>query len=268
MGKGTMIGVMCAMGAIFGSMIMEGANPASLLAPPALLLIIVGTFGVSCAGTSLDSAIGSLKNIGLLFANKEYDAVDLIGRLSSYADIARRDGVLALESQLADEDDELVKKGLQLLSDGVEIDEVRSLLAAQAMAEKRRLKQQADFWGKMGGYAPCLGIIGTVVGLIHTLEGVDQTDHRADDAELGHLIGAAFTATFFGVLFANVFFLPFGAKVTAIADELLEYQKLGIEGIVGIGSGMNPRLLVDQLGSHLSPDLREELADAGERKSA
>jgi chemotaxis protein MotA len=263
MGKGTMIGVMCAMGAIFGSMIMEGANPASLLAPPALLLIIVGTFGVSCAGTSLDSAIGSLKNIGLLFANKEYDAVDLIGRLSSYADIARRDGVLALESQLADEDDELVKKGLQLLSDGVEIDEVRSLLAAQAMAEKRRLKQQADFWGKMGGYAPCLGIIGTVVGLIHTLESLG-----GDPAELGHLIGAAFTATFFGVLFANVFFLPFGAKVTAIADELLEYQKLGIEGIVGIGSGMNPRLLVDQLGSHLTPELREELADAGERKSA
>jgi flagellar motor component MotA len=69
-------------------------------------------------------------------------------------------------------------------------------------------------------------------------------------------------------LFANVFFLPFGAQVTAIADELLEFQKLGIEGIVGIGSGMNPRLLVDQLGSHLTPELREELAEAGERKAS
>lgn len=263
MGKGTMVGVLAAIGAIFGSMVMEGGNPASLIAPPALILIIVGTFGATCAGTSLEGALGALKNIGSLFGNKEYDRVDLVVRLSSYADTARRDGVLALESKLAGEDDELVKKGLQLLSDGVEIDEVRTLLAAQAMGEKRRLKEQAEFWNKMGGYAPTLGIIGTVLGLIHTLESLG-----GDPAELGHLIGAAFTATFFGVMFANVLFLPFGAKMTAIADEQLEYHKLVVEGIVGIGSGMNPRLLVDQLGSHLAPELREELAATSERKSA
>ena len=118
MGKGTIVGIVCAFGAIFGSMVMEGGNPAALIAPPALLLIIVGTFGATCAGTSLDSAIGALKNIGMLFGNKEYETVDLITRLSGYADIARRDGVLALETKLADEEDEMVKKGLQSLSDG------------------------------------------------------------------------------------------------------------------------------------------------------
>ena len=265
MGKGTLVGVLAAVGAIFGSMVMEGGNPASLIAPPALVLIIVGTFGASCAGTSLEGALEAIKKVGTLFGNKEFETVALVVRLSAYADIARRDGVLALEAKLAEEDDELVKKGLQLLSDGVELDEVKKLLVAQAMSDKRRLKQQADFWGKMGGYAPTLGIIGTVLGLIHTLQSLG-----GDPAELGHLIGAAFTATFFGVMFANVFFLPFGAKATAIADEQLEYHKLVIEGIVGIGAGMNPRLLVDQLGSHLTPEMRDELNEAGEqlRKSA
>jgi chemotaxis protein MotA len=265
MGKGTMIGIVAAIGAIFGSMVMEGGNPAALIAPPALILIIVGTFGATCAGTSLEAALTALKGVGGLFANKEYETVDLVVRLSGYADVARRDGVLALESKIGEEDDELVKKGLQLLSDGIELDHVRALLSAQAMGDKKRLKQQSEFWNKMGGYAPTLGIIGTVLGLIHTLESLG-----GDPAALGELIAAAFTATFFGVMFANIFFLPFGAKVAAIAEEQLEYSKLVVEGIVGIGSGMNPRLLIDQLGSHLSPTEREELEGAGDqlKKSA
>jgi chemotaxis protein MotA len=263
MGKGTIVGIVCAFGAIFGSMVMEGGNPASLIAPPALVLIIVGTFGATCVGTSLDSALSALKNIGLLFGNKEYESVELITRLSSYADVARRDGVLALETKLNEEDDEFVKQGLQALSDGVELDDVRKLLSAQAASEKRRLKQIGEFWNKMGGYAPTLGIIGTVLGLIHTLESLG-----GDPAELGHLIGAAFTATFFGVMFANIFFLPFASKLALMADEQLEYHKLVVEGIVGIGSGVNPRLLVDQLGSHLPPALREELADSADLKKS
>jgi chemotaxis protein MotA len=118
------VGILCAFGAIFGSMVMEGGNPAALIAPPALILIIVGTFGATCAGTSLDGSINALKNIGSLFGNKEYESVELITRLSSYADVARRDGVLALETKLAEEDDEFVKKGLQSLSDGVELEDV------------------------------------------------------------------------------------------------------------------------------------------------
>ena len=263
MGKGTIIGVAAAIGAIFGSMVMEGGNPASLIAPPALVLIIVGTFGATCAGTSLDGALGALKNIAVLFANKEFESVDLVTRLSTYADVARRDGVLALENKLAEEDDELVKKGLQLLSDGVDLDDARKLLSAQAMTEKRKLKQQSEFWTKMGGYSPTLGIIGTVLGLIHTLESLG-----GDPAELGHLIGAAFTATFFGVMFANIFFLPFGAKLALLAEEQLEYHKLIVDGIVGIGAGVNPRLLVDQLGSHLSAEQRAELSEATELKKS
>lgn len=263
MGKGTLVGLVCAFGAIFGSMIMEGGNPAALIAPPALLLIIVGTFGATAIGTSLDAAIGALKTIGLFFGNTEFGAVELIGRMSGYADIARRDGVLALESKLNEEPDEFVKKGLQSLSDGVDLDDVRKLLSAQAAAEKRKLKGISEFWNKMGGYAPTLGIIGTVLGLIHTLESLG-----GDPAELGHLIGAAFTATFFGVLFANVLFLPFGAKAALMAEEQLEYHKLVVEGIIGIGSGVNPRLLVDQLGAHLPAHEREELAAGDGKKSA
>lgn len=264
MGKGTMVGILAAFGAIFGSMVMEGGNPASLIAPPAMLLIFVGTFGATCAGTSLDVAVGALKNIALLFANKEFESVEVVTRLSGYADTARRDGVLALETKLPTEPDGMVKKGLQLLTDGVELDDARKLLAGQALSEKRRLKQLSEFWTKMGGYAPTLGIIGTVLGLIHTLESLG-----GDPAELGHLIAAAFIATFFGVMLANVMFLPFGAKLAMLADEQLEHHKLIIEGIVGIGSGMSPRLLADHLGASLTAEQREEIATASDlRKTA
>lgn len=223
----------------------------------------MGTFGATAAGTSLPAAITALKTVGMFFGNKEHGTVELIGRMSGYADIARRDGVLALESKLNEEEDELVKKGLQSLSDGVDLDDVRKLLSAQAAAEKRRLKAISEFWNKMGGYSPTLGIIGTVLGLIHVLESLG-----GDPAELGHLIAAAFIATFFGVLFANIIFLPFGAKAALMAEEQLEYHKLVVEGIIGIGSGVNPRLLVDQLGAHLSADEREELAGAADLKKS
>ena len=263
MGKGTMVGVVAAMAAIFGSMVMEGGNPASLMAPPALILIIVGTFGATCAGTSLEAAIEALKKVGTLFGNREFETVALVVRLSSYADVARRDGVLALESKLADEDDELVKKGLQLLSDGVELDEVKKLLVAQAMSDKRRLKQQADFWGKMGGYAPTLGIIGTVLGLIHTLESLG-----GDPAELGELIGAAFTATFFGVMFANILFLPLGAKMTAIGEQEAMISHLVIEGVLALAGGVSPRNMRETLSSGLDPSVRAAIRNAGEKVAA
>ncbi len=249
-----MIGVLLAFAGVFGCMIMEGGDPAALIAPPALLLIIVGSFGTATAGTSLDIALDALKTIGKLFGNVEYDAGEAIGKIGEYAEMARKDGALALETKLKTEDNEMLQRGLQLVVDGTPLEEAKLVMLMEAKSQKNVWKKRADFFGKLGGYAPTLGVLGTVLGLINVLAQLG-----GDIAELGHLIAAAFIATFFGVFFANALFLPFSAKVTAIMDAEWEYNMLIIEGVCGIGAGKSPRTLLELLVAYVPPGERENL---------
>lgn len=263
MGKGTLVGVLCGIGAIFAAMIMEGGNPASLIAPPALLLIIVGSFGAACGGVALEDAIDGLKAMGKAFGNADFDVSGVMERLGKYAEIARRDGLLGLESSLKEEPHPLLRRGLQLTADSTSVDEARSLLIKEAQLARKVWKKRADFYSKLGGYGPTLGIIGTVLGLIHTLESLG-----GDPAELGHLIAAAFIATFFGVMFANIIFLPVGNKLGAIGEAEQELNGIIIEGVCGIASGKNPRVLLDQLASSLPEHEREAFNAAREQRAA
>jgi chemotaxis protein MotA len=253
-GKGTMIGVVCAFAGVFGCMIMEGGDPAALIAPPALLLIIVGSFGTACAGTSLEIALDSLKTIGKLFGNVEFPAGEVIGKIGTYAEVARKDGALALESKIKAEDNVMLQRGLQLIVDGVPLEEARMVMIVEAKAAKTVWKKRADFFNKLGGYAPTLGVLGTVLGLINVLAQLG-----GEISELGHLIAAAFIATFFGVFFANALFLPFAAKITAIMDAEWEYNLIIIEGVCGIGAGKSPRTLLELLAAYVPAAERENL---------
>ena len=254
MGLGTIVGCVACLVAIFGAMIMEGGNPGSLVAPPALLLILVGSFGAACGGTSLEAALDALKAVKDALTYKVPETTGLVERMAGYAEVARRDGVLALEGRLGDEPDPLLKRGLRLVLDGFPLDDVRGALTSEAMAARTIWKRRADFFSKMGAYGPTMGIIGTVLGLIEVLESLG-----GDPGELGHLIAAAFIATFFGVMFANVFFLPIGNKFTAIADAEGTIAKVTIEGVLAIGSGSTPRNLREALSSKLEPKEREAL---------
>jgi chemotaxis protein MotA len=260
MGKGTMVGVVAGLGAIFAAMIMEGGNPASLVAPPALVLILIGTFGAACAGTSLDQAFDALKSIGLAFTAGEPDRVDLARRVAEYADLARRDGVLALEPKIVDEPDPVLAAGLTMLVDGESPPAVASMMKSMAGARKKVWDERAEFYNKMGGYAPTLGIIGTVLGLIHTLESLG-----GDPAELGHLIAAAFIATFFGVTFANIVFLPVAAKFKAIGGLEVGMAMLAMSGLESLSSGDSARVVLSRLAASLP---EAEAAELTERKSA
>jgi chemotaxis protein MotA len=253
MGKGTIVGILCGFGAIFVSMMMEGGNPGSLIAPPALILILVGSFGAACAGVGLDQAIDALKSMRAAFGAPTHDPAEIIERLAAYADTARRDGVLALEKAIPNEDDEFMRTALQLIVDGTGIGESRSALVAEIQGGKRIWKRRAGFYSKLGGYAPTFGIIGTVLGLIHTLESLG-----GDPAELGHLIAAAFIATLFGVMFANAVYLPIGAKLQAIGETEAERKILILEGVSWIGEGRSPRHIRTMLPMYLEPEYRPE----------
>jgi chemotaxis protein MotA len=248
MGKGTIVGVVAAFAAVFISMILEGGNPASLIAPPAMILIGVGTFGAACGGTSLENAIDGLKSIPLAFTVTGEDSTVLIDRIVGYAEQARRDGLLGLESKLAVEPNEMLRTGLTMLVDGIDYHEASKVMRSMTMARRAVWDTRADFFNKMGGYAPTLGIIGTVLGLIHVLE------HLGGDAEeLGHLIAAAFIATFFGVTFANLMFLPMGAKFKMKAMDEVRQAQIVIAAIEQIASSPNVRQLRTVLTAQLPP---------------
>lgn len=254
MGTGTVVGILMALAGVFLSMILEGGNPGALLAPPAIILILFGSFGAATAGVRLDAALDALKAFALALKSHNNDVEGILDRLGGYAEVARREGALALEAGIPAEPDEFLRGGLQLMVDGTSSNEIREQLMVELHASRKAWKSRADFYSKMGGYSPTFGIIGTVLGLIHTLEGLS-----GDPAELGELIAAAFIATFFGVTFANAVFLPVGTKLANIGAEEAETRLLVIEGLCAIADGRSPRHVEETLLRYLRPAERESL---------
>jgi len=184
-----------------------------------------------------------------------YKVVELVG----YAESARRDGLLALDEVTASIEDPFTKKGLQLVVDGTDPDLVADILEAENDAMRKRHSAAVQPFDKAGGYAPTMGIIGTVFGLVHVLGNLDQP------ATLGPMIAAAFIATLLGVASANVVFLPAGARLKQLSQEELHARSLIVEGILSIQAGDNPRVVQEKLITFVPPALR---VDADQAKSA
>src|SRR6478736_7165797 len=244
MDPATLIGIVLSVGALLTTMVLEGSSPMAIVLLPPILLVFGGTFGAAIAG----SAMADVKKIGgwfklALMPAKVPPVSDRIATLVSLAEKARKEGLLALEAQVKDIDDPFLKRGLQMGIDGTDPEELRAVLEGEISAKKGEDKVAAKFFTAMGGYAPTIGIIGTVVGLIHVLENL------SDPASLGPLIAGAFVATLWGVLSANIFWLPMGAKITRISDLQAKSMELLVEGIAEIQAGSNPRVIRQKLNS-------------------
>jgi chemotaxis protein MotA len=248
MDPSTLIGIAVAMGAILLTMILEGASPMAIILIPPLLLVFGGTFGAAIGGI----AMSDVKKIGTWFkmalmAPAVAPVTERIQTLVSLAEKARKEGLLALESEVKKIDDPFLKRGLQMGIDGTDPEELRTVLEGEISAKKGEDKVAAKFFTAMGGYAPTVGIIGTVVGLIHVLENL------ADPASLGPLIAGAFVATLWGVLSANIFWLPMGAKITRISELQAAQMELLVEGITEIQAGTSPRAVRQKLTALVPP---------------
>jgi chemotaxis protein MotA len=244
---GTIIGVILAFVAIFVAMILEGGHPGSIFLIPALLLVFVGTLGAAMAGGLLKDTIGLIGSLKLAFLGKATPSDALVDDIVKLAEKARREGLLALEDAMKDVTDPFLKRGLQLAIDGTDSEELRDILEAEVDAKRKADKAAAKIFADMGGYAPTIGIIGTVLGLIHVLENLSQPD------KLGHLIAGAFVATLWGVLSANVLWLPLGNKLKRLSEIECGQMELVIAGIINIQAGANPRLVAQKLRSLLPP---------------
>ena len=248
MDPATLIGIVLAVGALLTMMIMEGSSPMAIVLIPPLILVFGGTFGAAIAG----SAMADVKKVGAWFKMalmpaKVPPVSDRIATLVSLAEKARKEGLLALEAEVKKIDDPFLKRGLQMSIDGTDPEDLRAILEGEISAKKAEDKSAAKFFNAMGGYAPTIGIIGTVIGLIHVME------QLTDPASIGPLIASAFVATLWGVLSANVFWLPMGAKITRTSEMQAASMELLVEGIAEIQAGTSPRTVRQKLTSLVPP---------------
>lgn len=241
------IGLVVAFGAIFTALIMEGADPMSIFLLPPLILVWIGTIGVGIAGHTMKDVIESYKAVPRAFLKKIPDPTTTVDTLVDLADRARREGLLALEDAAKDIDDPFLRGGLQAAIDGTDPDDLRMILEDKIATKRTKEKVWSKYFADMGGYAPTVGIIGTVISLVHVLENL------SDPASLGHSIAAAFVATLWGILSANVVWLPIGARIKRFSDLECAQMEVTLEGLLAVQAGANPRLVGERLRS-LLPD--------------
>ncbi|MGY1751737.1 motility protein A [Blastococcus sp. SYSU D01042] len=254
MDPATLIGFGVSVVALFVFMTLEGVSPSALIFLPAIVLVIVATFGAAAASQTMEDLkkLPAWFKMALLPA-KVPAASDQIQTLVSLAEKARKEGLLALEAQVKAIEDPFLKRGLQMGIDGTDPEELRTVLESEIAAKKAEDKVAAKFMNAMGGYAPTIGILGCIVGLMNVMGNLNNPE------TLGPMVSAAFIATLWGVMAANFWFLPMGAKILRVSELQAAQMELLVEGIAEIQAGTSPRAVRQKLSALIPPS---ELAKA------
>ena len=241
----SLIGVIISMGAIFGGNILEGGHTDSLMQLTAFVIVFGGTLGAVLLQTPLPIFVRSMKMLVWVFLPPKIAAKEAVEKIISWSQIARKEGLLGLETIAESEPDAFASKGLQLLVDGTEPDSIRAILEVDLGTAEHRDTQAAKVFDGLGGYCPTVGIIGAVMGLIHVMANL------SDPSKLGSGIAVAFVATIYGVGLANLFFLPFATKLKGLIHHQSQFREMIIEGIISIAAGENPRNIESKLQGYL-----------------
>ena len=237
----SLIGITLALAAILVGQVLEGGHVGSLIQPTAFLIVIGGTLGAVMLQSSLRVFKTGMQMIRWVFVPPRLDHAAMIADVVNWSHVARKEGLLSLESQIPSIDDPFIRKGLQLLVDGVEPERLREVLEVEIDTWESQMKQGAKIWEAAGGYAPTIGILGAVMGLIHVMENL------SDPSKLGSGIAVAFVATIYGVGSANLIFLPVSKKLLGVIGTLTSLREMVVDGLVGIANGDNPRIIESRL---------------------
>jgi len=249
-GKGNMdvlsiAGIALALVAVAGGQWIEGGALSSLLQGTAFVIVVGGTLGAVMLQTPMPVFIQGMKMGRWVFASPVIDNQAVIAQLTEWADGARREGVLALENRLPYCTDAFTRNGLQMLVDGFEPYKIREAMETEIAAYETRQRMAARIWESAGGYAPTIGILGAVLGLIHVMENL------SDPTKLGTGIAVSFVATIYGVASANLIFLPIAGKLRTLIQEQVTQRELVLDGLLGIANGENPKLIEMRLQGYL-----------------
>jgi chemotaxis protein MotA len=237
----TIAGLVLGVAAILVGQALEGGHVGSILQATAAIIVLGGTFGAVLVSMPRKDFVRGLRMARLAFREEKSDLSTVAAEIVQLATVARRDGVLALESKLGEIPDPFLRRGLSLVVDGVDASVARSSLEAAMDTEHQENLAGAKAWELAGGYSPTIGIIGAVLGLIHVMENL------ADPSKLGGGIAVAFVATVYGVASANLVFLPIAAKLKRKLAVAQERKTVITEGVLAIQEGLNPRVLEEKL---------------------
>lgn len=246
----TIFGLLMGISAVVISFLMEGGHLSSLFQIPAMVLVIFGTLGAATITTSFNQLKGLPKLIKVILFDKKLNPQQLIDLIYTLSQKSRKNGLLSLEKELGHIEDTFLKKAIQLAIDGFETNNIREILEIEISYIEERHKVGAAFFQKLGGFSPTLGIIGTVLGLIHALANMESSEGMAKS------IAAAFIATLWGVSLANLIYLPIADKLKVKHQDEALYLEIISEGVISLAMGDNPRVIRMKLLSFLLPEKR------------
>lgn len=246
MDKTSILGLIISVLAILGGQLLEGGHLSSLTQPTAFLIVIGGTLGAVMLQSPFPVFMRGLRMAGWIFFPPRGATSEVVEQMARWSSLARKEGLLSLENEIDNLRDPFVRKGLQLLVDGAEPMRLREALEVEIGTYEGHMKMASKIWEAAGGYAPTIGILGAVMGLIHVMENL------SDPTKLGSGIAVAFVATIYGVGSANLIFLPMAKKLQACIGELVTLREMYMDGLVGIANGDNPRIIESRLQGYLS----------------
>ncbi|KAF7599662.1 MAG: flagellar motor protein [Candidatus Dactylopiibacterium carminicum] len=241
----SVVGLALGLAAILVGQVLEGGHISSLVQPTAFLIVIGGTVGAVMLQSPWRAFRRGVTMVGWVFSPPVLNKPALIAQMVTWSTTARKEGLLALESRIDMLDDPFLRKGLQLLVDGVDPEHIREVLEVEIAIWEADLKQATRIWEAAGGYAPTIGILGAVMGLIHVMENL------SDPSKLGAGIAVAFVATIYGVGSANLVFLPVAKKLQAHVAQLVAMREMMVDGLISISHGDNPRLIENRLQGYV-----------------
>lgn len=247
MDPATLIGLLLAFGSVYAMVTMEGAHVQSLLLLPPMILVFGATLAVGLAGSTLKDTLHAFKSVPAAIMGRTVNPADSIEQIVSLAQKARSEGLLSLEAEAQGTKDTFLSGALQNIADGTDGEELRLMLEDGIHSKKVSDRTASKFFKALGGYAPTIGIIGTVVSLTHVLENL------SDPSNLGPMIASAFVATLWGLLSANFIWLPIGDRIAKISELEIDRMTLLMEGVLAVQAGSQPLLLGERLKSMVPP---------------
>jgi chemotaxis protein MotA len=241
----SIIGIIIALTAVFGGQMLEGGHPGSLIQLTSFAIVLGGTLGAVLLQSPLRQFVLGMKMSRWIFVPPLLDATRLLEHIAIWSSISRKEGLLALDTRIEGIDDPFIRKGLQLVVDGTEPLMLKQVLEVEIETFDDLHRQGARVWEAAGGYAPTIGILGAVMGLIQVMENL------SDPTRLGAGIAVAFVATIYGVGLANLAFLPIANKLKALISRQVLMREMLVDGLVGIARGENPRLITGRLQGYI-----------------
>jgi len=228
----------------------------SLIQPSAASIVFGGTIGCTMVAFPLSELAKVPGLLKIIFTQKQYNEVDIINELAELSEKARKDGLLSLEQDAQTNSNDLIKKGLSLVVDGIEIEVIKDILQRESYLHESVFESGAKIFEAAGGFSPTMGVLGTVMGMVSILKNLTNPE------ELGPMISVAFVATLYGVLFANLFWLAFANKIKVKAARETMISDLIIEGLLSIQAGENPRIIKEKLNLTLLEKMSKKTSSA------